>query len=177
MEIAQKLVTFVNKGGLAIVFLRPMPTLQYQSREGRRRSVAAPLEKFLPWGENLVHRAHGSNIEFSTQGPFGRFWETTDGLWSYEAVYDDPPEQSRLAHVRGHPEEVVADFIVTENSGFEIMTPVPSFENNRGDMQISKQQMEVFVQAVKDLHEALRAEGPAPQLPDWAGDYSLPGEM
>ncbi len=93
--ITQKLVSFVNKGGLAIVFLRPMPTLEYVKPDGLGQFVALSLDGLLPYGENTIHRAHGSNIEFTTQGSIGRFWETTNGLWSYEAVYDDPPARLR----------------------------------------------------------------------------------
>jgi hypothetical protein len=35
---------------------------------------------------------------------------------------------------------------------------------------------ELFLPAVANLYEALGANGPVLQLPDWAGDYGLPGE-
>ena len=178
LRTTQKMVEFVNMGGLAIVFLRPMPTLEYEKKSLRDREILkVSLEEYLLGKKNLIRRAHGSNIEFTTQGPIGRFWETTDGLWSYEAVYNDPPKEQRLAHVRGHPDEVVADLIVTEERGFVIMTPVPNFENKRDDWRVEAEEKELFIRAVRSLHEALRTEGPAPQLPDWASDYSLPGEI
>ena len=155
-----------------------MPTLKYEVWDRHRETVTVSLD-FL-WGRDVIHRAHGSNIEFTTQGPIGRFWETTNRLWSYEAVYNEPPEGRRLAHVRGFPEEVVAHLITTTERGFAIMTPVLRFVKAPDDVQVVrelKERMELFVQAVRSLHEALRVESPAPQLPDWASDYSLPGEI
>ncbi len=96
VQITQKLMEFVSAGGLAIVFLRPMPTLKYEVPGKYENSlVTMSLNKHLPWRENTIHRAHGSNIEFTTQGPIGRFWETTNRLWRYEAVYNDPPGPRR----------------------------------------------------------------------------------
>ena len=117
-RVTQKLVEFVNAGGLAVIFLRAMPTLNYEV-PGKYESslVTVSLDKHLPWRENTIHRAHGSNIEFTTQGSIGRFWESTNGFWHYEAVYDDPPVGQRLAHVKGHPDEVVANLIMTEKRG------------------------------------------------------------
>ncbi len=165
----QKLVGFVKEGGLAIVFLRPMPTLKYErSISYGSETVLVNLNKYLPWRENTTHRAHGSNIEFTSRGPIGQFWEATNGLWSYEAVYNDLPEGPNLAHVRSHPDEVVANSIVSKKRGLLIMAPVPRLENVPDG--------ELFAQAVGNLHKVYQTEGPAPQLPGWASDYSLPGE-
>ncbi len=172
----QKLVNFVNKGGLAIVFLRPMPILNYLEPDGYRETVVKSLSEYLPWGESRIHKAHGSNIEFITNGAIGRFWEATNEHWSYEAVFNKPPNGPPLAHVRGFSEEVVADFIVTEERGFAIMTPVPSFGNLGGTVKDLSTSQRLFVQAIRDLREALQTEGPEPQLPIWASDYRLPGE-
>ncbi len=174
----QKLVNFVNEGGLAIVFLRPMPTLKYPSPSNYNYDeiVVESLAEYLPWKENPIRKTHGSNIEFTTKGAIGRFWETTNVRWSYEAVFDHPPQEPHLATVRRHSDQVVADFIKTEKRGFVLMTPVPSFENIGGTLQDLSASQRPFIQAVRNLHEALRAEGPVPQLPDWASDYSLPGE-
>lgn len=173
--VTEKLEDFTEKGGMAIVFLRSMPILNYQVPNTRNEVVHISLDKFLPWEEGVIKTALGSNIEFTTQGPFGQFWEATDELWNYEAVYNDPPDGLRLAHVKGHPNEVVADFTETEDRGFIIMTPVPGIENFLV-AGVVKEKKELFIQAVRSLHEALRTEGPAAQLPDWAGGYSLPGE-
>ena len=135
------------------------------------------LDRELPWGENSIYTVHGSNIEFSTQGAIGQFWETTKGLWSYEAVYKDPPKDPRLAHVKGHPDEVVAALMQTKERGFVIMTPIPSLVEVPDGGQTKEGRKELFIRGVRSLHEALGTVGPAAQLPDWASDYSLPGEM
>ena len=128
---------------------------------------------YLPWGQDPIHRAHGSNIEFTTQGPLGPFWEKTIGLWHYEAIYNHPPEGQRVAHIRGYPDEVVADIIETKERGFIIITPVLSIQDDR-QLAVNRNK---FVEAVRSLHDALRTGGAAPQLPDWASNYSLPGEI
>lgn len=175
-EFTLKLVDFVAKGGLAIVFLRSMPTLQYRSDDRYGESGRVSLDEFFPWGVDQIKRAEGNSIEFMTQGPIGRFWAETSELWSYEAVYKDPPKNRNLAHVRGHRDEVVADAFETKGRGFFLLTPIPRLGGRRGDREIAEERSSKFVLAAMDLHKALRTEGPAAELPGWVSDYSLPGE-
>ncbi len=172
--ITRKLVNFVNKGGLALVFLRSMPTLTFPGQYGER--VKTDLNAFLPWDEDSVHKVHGSNIEFFAKGPIGRFWSATMRLWHYEAVFDSPPKWAKLAHVKTHPDEIVAALIMTEGRGFVIMTPVLANLERLDAMPKSPKVSTPFLWAIRGLYNDLRAEGAPPQLPDWASDYHLPGE-
>lgn len=171
---ASKLLSFVNSGGFAIIFLRPMPTVQIKTRMGDVMSKS--LDAFMPWGANSVRRGHGNNIEFTRQEYFSQFLQAAGGRWSYEAIFDDPPKSSRLAHVRGHPDEVVASVITNEKNGFAIMTPVWSVDGRGATQSELDLRRRRFSQAVIGLHSALRTDSPALQLPEWASGFSLPGE-
>lgn len=177
IRITNKLLEFINKGGMAIVFMRFMPTMSYPDPHVRGRgNVTQDLNVHMPWGKSTTRKVRGSNITFTTDGPFGRFWSTTEGMWHYAAVYDESSDLNSLAHVKGHTDQVVADCILTVGGGFCIQTPVLSFEDSQTDPDATKKSGERFIQAVADLYQALRADAPKPHLPDWADDYRLPGE-
>ncbi len=176
-RITNKLFEFIHKGGMAIVFMRFMPTLRYPDSDVRSRNkITQDLNVGMPWDKSTTRKVRGSNIAFTTDGPFGLFWSATEGLWHYAAVYDEPQDRNSLAHVKGHTDQVVADYSTTVGAGFCIQTPVLSFEDNQTDPDAKKKAGERFIQAVADLYQALRADAPKPHLPDWADDYCLPGE-
>ena len=176
-SIAQKLVEYVNRGGLAVVFLRHMPELHYSDYTGGfETEVIEDLNKQMPWGKDTIQRRHGSNIDFITKGSFGRFWNNTRDLWSYQAVYVKTPERTPLAHVKGYTDQVVANFVMTTKRGFAIITPILSFKSGAHDGEAAEEARKRFIEAIITLYHDLQVEPPAPKLPDWASDYHLPGE-
>ena len=123
-EIRNKLTEYVNKGGVALLFHRHMPTLRYKSSfDGVTRVDYLDLDGT----EKSVRRAHGNNIEFANTSPFNEFWKATVNCWKYEAIFNETPNKNVLANVKGDVEEVVSKYIETTARGFSRCGPNTGF--------------------------------------------------
>ncbi|MBT3532593.1 MAG: hypothetical protein HN478_01875 [Rhodospirillaceae bacterium] len=171
-DVVEKMLQFVTSGMLAIVISRFMPTLVAES-DYHQEGFEADLNN---WGAKKIRKGRGSSIEFPTTEPLGKFWTATRPIWSYESVFDKDSNTSHFAHVKGHSNEIVAKFNYTKGGGHLLLAPAANLDVLYSDEQKADNGDSKFVQAVAALHETVYADRPTPALPDWTGDYSLPGE-
>jgi len=177
LNITGKLASFVNEGGMAIVFCRYLPMLQYKywNRTGYQ-TKSINLNHAFPWKDNSIIEGHGKSVEISAGvrgGAYEQFWGASGDVWRYEGYFTKDVADP-IAHVIGRPDHVVAFSIITTGNGHILTTPIADFdwieEPGKGAA------IGAFLEEVTTLEVILSAPSEKVELPEWTEKYQIPGE-